>query len=197
MQNVLRRSQELECLQEIKMIGEERLVYTDFENPVVIETSMPGLVLRQYTPDDAEEIYRVMHASREHLRTSGEDIAGNYPTVDDVLDSIVRPLNPFKLRTGIRLDDVLIGGANLQPFHDCAMAEIGYWLSHEFTGRGYMTRAVEALVGYAFDTGVHEVVAFVLPENQSSAGVLLRTGFRELASLPDSFKNTFARTDLS
>ncbi|HLD03019.1 MAG TPA: GNAT family N-acetyltransferase [Candidatus Nanoarchaeia archaeon] len=176
------------------MLREERLAYTDFKNPVKIPTSLPGLLLRQYVPGDAEAIHRLMHASRDHLRTSGEDIAGKYPTLDDMLHSIVHPQDPFKLRTGIWHDDVLVGGANLIPFCDDKTAEIGYWLGKEHTGKGYMTHAVVALTGHAFELGFEEVLAFIMSTNDASAKVLLRAGYAEVES--QRGKRAFSRRSL-
>ena len=56
--------------------------------------------------------------------------------------------------------------------------ELGYVLSKDFRGRGYMTEAVRAVCGRLFSDGfVEEVSLEVLPFNLPSQGVARRCGF--------------------
>jgi RimJ/RimL family protein N-acetyltransferase len=81
---------------------------------------------------------------------------------------------------------------------DCALvldagdpptAEIGYTLDPAFTGRGYATEAVRALVGYAFDRlGVTRVRAVADTRNAPSIKVAERLGMSLTATLHTSFK---------
>jgi RimJ/RimL family protein N-acetyltransferase len=58
-------------------------------------------------------------------------------------------------------------------------AMIGYGLLPAFRGRGYMTRAVVLLAGWAFrDAGIARVIAGTAPDNVGSQRVLERAGFR-------------------
>lgn len=62
---------------------------------------------------------------------------------------------------------------------DPALGEIGYLLSPNARGRGYATRAVRLLVGWAFDVlGIERVQALAHPDNPRSQTVLERLGFR-------------------
>jgi RimJ/RimL family protein N-acetyltransferase len=62
---------------------------------------------------------------------------------------------------------------------DLALGEIGYLLSANARGRGYATRAVGLLVGWAFDVlGIERVQALAHPDNPRSQAVLERLGFR-------------------
>ena len=56
---------------------------------------------------------------------------------------------------------------------------IGYWLSAEYRGLGYMTEAVEAVKEYLFDEfrWCNEITIYVYCGNDSSRNVALKCGF--------------------
>lgn len=57
-------------------------------------------------------------------------------------------------------------------------ANLGYFLAEEYNGRGYSTRAVKAIVRFAFDElGLHRVAAATMPANFGSQKVLEKVGF--------------------
>lgn len=59
-------------------------------------------------------------------------------------------------------------------------AEIGYWLRESMQGRGWMTRAVSALVTYGFDRlGLNRLVIMAQPANARSRAIPERLGFRQ------------------
>lgn len=77
-------------------------------------------------------------------------------------------------------DDALLGGITLGNIVRGAamMATLGYWLSEDVRGQGYMTEAVGRLGAYAFDDlRLHRLQAGCLPENDASHRVLLKNGF--------------------
>ncbi|MBU1220410.1 GNAT family N-acetyltransferase [Myxococcota bacterium] len=58
-------------------------------------------------------------------------------------------------------------------------ANMGYALDRRFTGRGYMTQTVLAVVDYAFGAlNLHRIQAGYMPHNRKSGKVLKRCGFR-------------------
>lgn len=57
-------------------------------------------------------------------------------------------------------------------------AILSYWVDQDHNGRGLATRAVAAVVDYAFgDLGLHRVEAGTLPDNFGSQRVLEKNGF--------------------
>lgn len=57
---------------------------------------------------------------------------------------------------------------------------LGYWLGVPYWGAGYATEAVSALVGHLFGArGIGHVETAVFADNEASAAVLLKAGFRE------------------
>jgi ribosomal-protein-alanine N-acetyltransferase len=77
--------------------------------------------------------------------------------------------------------DQVIGTINLNTIVRGAFqaATLGYGLSAQHQGQGYMTEAGQRLMTYAFDQlKLHRVMANYMPHNHRSASVLKRLGFQ-------------------
>ena len=77
-------------------------------------------------------------------------------------------------------EPVLVGGLTLSHVQRgvTQSAALGYWMGERHTRKGYMTDAVNAVVGFAFDTlRLHRVEAACLPHNAASIRLLEKTGF--------------------
>lgn len=74
-------------------------------------------------------------------------------------------------------DDVI--GIIQTPRMGWRTAEIGYWLSKESRGLGYMTEAVEAVKSYLFEEEwwCDEIRILVFSGNDASRNVALKCGF--------------------
>ena len=58
-------------------------------------------------------------------------------------------------------------------------AELGYWIGSSAEGRGYVTRAARAVLGFAFGTvGLHRIVVRCAVGNERSCRVAERLGLR-------------------
>lgn len=144
------------------------------------------VILRQYTPADAEEGFALIDRNRDHLSQFGDETAVKYPTLESFQESILRPKNPRRLHFGIRnRDDVLVGSINLTPQQkNRRKGKIGYYQGAEFQGKGYTTRAVETLTDYAFDQGGFEVLyGDVASGNIASERVLMMAGYIDYEGL--------------
>ena len=135
------------------------------------------LVLRQFTPGDADA----------HHRQVGGDPqvtwSGRARTLDDTRERIAGYIADWET-SGLgmwavveRETDAVIGHAGLQPLEETGQIEIGYYLGRSAWGRGIATEAGRAVVSYADRIGLPEVVAVVRPENRASQGVLAKLGF--------------------
>ena len=77
-------------------------------------------------------------------------------------------------------DDVLIGGLTLGQVRRgvAQAATLGYWMGEPHAGKGFMSRAVRAAIGFAFATlRLHRVEAACLPHNDASVQLLEGIGF--------------------
>jgi ribosomal-protein-alanine N-acetyltransferase len=78
-------------------------------------------------------------------------------------------------------DDELLGGLTLSNVRRgvTQAAVLGYWLGLPHVKCGYMTRAVAAIVGFAFEElHLHRLEAATMPGNFASIRVLERNGFQ-------------------
>lgn len=79
--------------------------------------------------------------------------------------------------TGALLGGITLTNVRLGP---ARTATLGYWLSKQSTGQGYMTEAVEHVCQWAKKVlKLARIEAGTLPENGPSRSVLERCGFRE------------------
>lgn len=79
------------------------------------------------------------------------------------------------------LDGQLIGQITLSNVSRgvAQYADLGYLMDHEMQGKGYMTAAVDLVLGYAFRAlGLHRVQAAILSHNEASRRVLEKNGFK-------------------
>ena len=79
-----------------------------------------------------------------------------------------------------REKDRVIGSCSLYDFAGKSRAEIGYWLSREFQGRGMATEAVREVVKYGFTTmRLHRIQTACHPHNLAAVKVTKKAGFQE------------------
>jgi ribosomal-protein-alanine N-acetyltransferase len=90
-----------------------------------------------------------------------------------------------------RDDGALIGGVRL--FHirrgvaQCGV--MGYWIGQSYARQGYMQDGVRTAIDFAFgELALHRLEAACMPENEPSAAVLLKSGFREEGYAPAYLK---------
>ena len=77
--------------------------------------------------------------------------------------------------------DTLVGGLTLGQIKRgvAQSATLGYWMGAPHAGKGYMTRAVAAVVRFGFGTlRLHRIEAACIPDNAPSMALLKRNGFR-------------------
>jgi RimJ/RimL family protein N-acetyltransferase len=79
-------------------------------------------------------------------------------------------------------NDNLIGRVGFNNFQvgNSHRAEIGYWLAKQYWGRGIMTAVVLKACEFAFaEFGLVKIVAHVFSDNEASAKVLEKCGFKQ------------------
>ncbi len=142
------------------------------------------LVLRPWEPADAAPLRDLVERNHEHLKP-WMPWAQTIPTLDEEI-ALVRG---FRARYDRDEDYVLgvflpdgrpIGGTGYHPRVGPDALEIGYWIDRQHQGQGYVTEWVAALCRVAFDAmGIERLDVHCAPENERSAAVPLRLGFRD------------------
>ncbi len=142
-----------------------------------------GLDLRQVTMDDAVELFAAVDANREYLRQwlPWLDRTNN---VDDETSFIASTLEEYGrgdgVLYGVRLEDNLIGTISLNWIdwgnRGCG---VGYWLSEDQTGNGYVTKSCIRLMEHCFDDlGLHRFVLEAATDNFPSRAIAENLGMR-------------------
>jgi len=72
----------------------------------------------------------------------------------------------------------LVGNVTYRTSRDIRSVELGYWLAEDYTGQGIITRAVGALLRYAFETDkLNRALIRAAADNTASRAVAERLGF--------------------
>jgi ribosomal-protein-serine acetyltransferase len=144
--------------------------------------------LRLLEPRHAATLYALVDRNREHLRAWMPWLDDGY-SVDSARAFLKSDLAriaedggfPAGIWSGGQLAGV-IGFHAIDRLH--RRTSIGYWLSADYQGRGLMTAACEALVGYAFgELGLNRIEILCATENRRSRAIPERLGFQHEGTL--------------
>lgn len=138
--------------------------------------------LKQLERSDTKDIFRTIDSQREYLGRwlpfveYTREIADTEKFVDSVINA---PEGRFEYVFVIKKGDEFVG---LIGFKDTdkqnRKTEIGYWLSEKHQKQGIVTKAVEALCGYAFEKlNINRVQIKCAIGNTSSGNIPRRLGF--------------------
>src|SRR5690554_140959 len=150
-----------------------------------MEFELATCTLREWHYEDINSLVR--HANRREIAGKLRDSFPHPYTHDDAeewvtLASATLPQTDF----AIEVDGVAVGGVGFELKTDIfrKTAEIGYWLSTPYWGRGICTEALCALVPWGFETrGYTRIYAGVFSNNPASMRVLEKAGFEREARL--------------
>ena len=142
----------------------------------------PGILLRQFVPEDAATLFSVVARQREYLRRWLPWVDQTL-SIDDVAQFISRAQAQYDEGRGpqaaILLDGALAGSVGCHPIdwpnRNCS---IGYWIDSGLQGRGLVTRSSAAMLDYLFDElDLHRVEIRCGTGNQRSCAIPERLGF--------------------
>ena len=135
-----------------------------------------GTVLKSVTVEDSEEMFALIDADRDYFSQYGDDTADKYKTLEDMQRRNANQ-SPNERRFVIRDRGTLVGFVKVTDKGELGW-ELGYWTGKKFAGRGYMSKAAEALTDWAFyHLGTERVFATVHRENAASVRVLQKIGY--------------------
>ncbi len=139
--------------------------------------------LRLLEEADAEEVYRLVDANRDHLARwmpwAAEQTLER--TVSFIQGARVRFDENNGFETAIVLDGRIVGALGFPGVDWVARStSIGYWLDEAHQGRGLMTRAVRALIDHALgELELHRVEIRAAADNRRSRAIPERLGFQQ------------------
>jgi len=143
----------------------------------------PGWRLRLLEESDAEELYALVDANRDHLAhwlpwAAGQTLEGTATFIRATRRQLA---NDDGFQSAIVEDGRIIG---MVGFHSVSWQQrstsIGYWLAESAQGRGIMTHSVRALTDHALTVWrLNRVEIRAAVDNTRSRSIPERLGFRQ------------------
>lgn len=146
-----------------------------------------SVFLQLTSPEDSEELYRLVHANRHHLRKYqqwAKDI--NFEELhQSVRETVERIKGDIWMQYRIMIprlgaDHEMVGTITLfnRNFAQ-ATAQLSYWLAEKEQGKGYARRGVQRLMEHAFKAwGLEKVFMDVQVGSERAEGLAIRLGAR-------------------
>lgn len=144
------------------------------------------LRLEPVEPGHAEMLFRLIDQDRARLGARLPWVEGTRTPADSLAfieDSMERRHGPGSGDWSIiaTIDDrpTIVGVIGLHGLHRANLrTEIGYWVAGKHEGRGFITRAADAVVDHLFELGIHRAEIHVATDNDRSRAVAERLGFQ-------------------
>lgn len=153
------------------------------------------ITLRQFTPDDVDIVYQLVHRNADHLLEYMQWMVPEYDHVmarEFIDSSIMARQTRESLGYGIFRGGSLLGAIGFASFDWTAKAtEIGYWIDKREEGKGIVSRAARVLIDYAFNNlEINRIEIRCAAGNTRSAAIPERFGFKLEGCLRQSrFRN--------
>lgn len=160
-----------------------------------------NLLLRSYHLEDAAELFRAVNESREHLRpwlVWVDSTTRQEHSLQFIQVSLQQQNNQEALALGIFHKRKIIGGIGMHEWdHVLEKAQLGYWVSKDFEGKGIISTCLERFIDFLFDkVGLNKLEIHFVPANTRSATIAERLGFKVEGVLRDSYVINGSFTDL-
>lgn len=168
-------------------LGINRNEYINCGRNNIVELEGRNIKIRNFTPDDAEELTEYYIRNKEHLRNfepTRDSSFYTYETQKEILlESYKHLMTGVGSDLGIYKDNKLIGKVKISNvvYGVFKSGIIGYSIDKDYEGKGYMKEAVKLTLEYAKNyLDLHRLEASILTDNLRSKGVLLSCGFEEV-----------------
>jgi len=151
-----------------------------------IETSR--LYLRQFTPNDLDELYRI-YSDSEVMKYLNEGVRNREETAADLFQIIADwEKHAFGLWAVVNKENnQLIGDGGLRFLGKTPEVEVGYVLAKAYWGKGLASEVAAASLQYGFEVlKLEKIVAVANIENRSSRRVMEKVEMRYQHNLEGS-----------
>jgi ribosomal-protein-alanine N-acetyltransferase len=151
-----------------------------FKNLPSVETKR--LILRKLKVSDADDIYEYAknpEVSRYTIWKRHKSPAVSRGFIKYVLSEYRKGI-PESWGMVLKENNKFIGTCGFNKYRPCfKSAEIGYAMSRDYWGKGLMTEAVKAVIGFGFKKlGLHRISANAMPANKGSERVMKKCGMK-------------------
>lgn len=140
-----------------------------------------NILLRTYTVDDAPQLFEVINTSRQHLHpwlTWVDKTTKPEHSVQFIQQSLHQLNMQEALALGIFYNGKIIGGVGMHNWDlNTKRAQVGYWISKEYEGRGIVINSLKPFASFLFDKiGLNKIEIHFEPANKRSAKVASALG---------------------
>ena len=153
----------------------------------IVEIKGQRITIRNFTPDDAEDLLHYYERNKEHLKPFEPQRASSFYTYETqkelLLESYRQLMNGNGCDLGIYFNKRLIGKIKVSNivYGVFKSGIVGYSIDKEYEGKGFMREALKLVLKYSKDyLDLHRIEASVLVDNEKSKKVLINTGFEEV-----------------
>ncbi|MGD1848085.1 MAG: GNAT family N-acetyltransferase [Salibacteraceae bacterium] len=170
--------------------------------PSAINT--PRTLLRKYHSEDSATILKLLQANRERLVSSfpatyiklsnveklGKWLEEEMPAAWE--NKQMYPLGLWHKQSGDYFGQVTLRNID----HSVRKAELGYYLSQDYEGRGLMSEVLASLIEVAFDElELNRLYVRIMLRNKRSVRLIERCGFRYEGTLRQDFRSFFGNLE--
>lgn len=142
-----------------------------------------NLLLRTYEVEDADALFNEINESRGHLHVWLPWVGATTKpenSLQFIQQAHQKLNNQEALALGIFYNGKIIGGAGM---HDWDLltkrAQIGYWISKEYEGKGIMKQCLIKFIAYLFEKlSLNKIEIHFIPNNKRSAKIAASLGFK-------------------
>jgi len=140
-----------------------------------------NILLRSYEAEDAAALFEVINNSRKHLHPWLQWVDTTTKPEHSLrfIKQSLHKLNEQEaLALGIFYNGKIIGGVGMDKWDQhTKRAQIGYWISKEYEGKGIMNSSLQKFISFLFEkTGLNKIEVHFEPTNKRSANVAARLG---------------------
>lgn len=167
--------------------GINRNEYLNCGRNNIVELKGKNVTIKNFTPDDAEELLKYYIRNKEHLKEFEPVRDSSFYTYETqkeiLLESYRQLMTGVGSDLGIYLDGKLIGKAKISNivYGVFKSGILGYSIDKLYEGKGLMKESIALILDYAKEyLDLHRIEASVLTTNDRSKGVLKASGFEEV-----------------
>ena len=139
--------------------------------------------LRSYKVEDMDALFNAINNSRQHLNPWLDWVSKTTKpehSLQFIQDSLQQLETQEALALGIFIHHQVIGGIGLHQWDQkTRRAQIGYWITHEYEGKGIISRCLTQFVAFLFEKiELNKIEIHFVQANRRSAKVAERLGFK-------------------
>ena len=142
-----------------------------------------NLLLRSYEVGDAQELFDLVNESRRHLHPWLDWVVNTTKpehSLQFIQQSQHKTYEQEALDLAIVHNNKIIGGIGVHHWEqDTKRAQIGYWISAAYEGKGLMNKSLSGFVNFLFDKiALNKIEIHFVRANERSAKIAARLGFK-------------------